>query len=93
MIFRVPNRFSSNTNKNWIAVLSLVLWDQKCSDKYVFHFQCPLTECCSSPHWLPKNVTKFEEYFDNYVFGQHIVKNVVSKALRSHLKKTKSKKA
>merc|ERR1712223_1395 len=54
--------------------------------------KCPLTECCSSPHWLPKNVTKFEEYFDNYVFGQHIVKNVVSKALRSHLKKTKSKK-
>jgi len=60
-------------------------WDDK--------IKCQFSECCSSPHWLPKNVTKFEEYFDAYVFGQHIVRNVVKKALRSHLKKEKSNKA
>jgi len=60
-------------------------WDDK--------IKCQFSECCSSPHWLPLNVTKFEESFDAYVFGQHIVRNIVSKALRSHLKKTKSNKA
>ena len=54
-------------------------WDDK--------IKCQFSECCSSPHWLPKNVTKFEGYFDKYVFGQHIVRNVVKKALRSHLNK------
>ena len=33
-------------------------------NKIVISFQCQFSECCSSPHWLPKNVTKFEEYFD-----------------------------
>ena len=60
---------------------------------HFFPLQCQFSECCSSPHWLPLNVTKFEEYFDAHVFGQHIVRNVVSKALRSHLKKSKSNKA
>ena len=53
----------------------------------VYQFQCKFSECCSSPDWIPNNVTKFEEYFDKYVFGQHIVRNVVKKALRSHFKK------
>lgn len=56
--------------------------------------KCQFSECCSTPFWLPLNVTKFEDLFDAHVFGQHIVKKVVSKALKSHLRKgSNSKKA
>ena len=62
------------------------MWDQiKCQSQFV--------ECCQNPHWVMHNVTKFEEMFDQNVFGQHIVKDVVSKQLRAHLRKKSPNKA
>ena len=55
--------------------------------------KCQFTECCASPHWVMHNVTRFQEYFDTFVFGQHLVRDIVSKALKTHLKKEKPKKA
>ena len=57
------------------------------------NLQCNFKECCDSPHWLMHNVSRFEEMFENHVFGQHIVKDIVSKQLRGHLKRTSPKKA
>lgn len=47
---------------------------------------CHFRECCTTP-WIQHNVTRFEESFDKYVFGQHLVRDVVSKALKSHLRR------
>lgn len=58
-----------------------------------YKIKCQFEECCSSPYWIQHNVTKFEMLFDSHVFGQHIVKDIVSKVLRSHLRKTSPKKA
>ena len=55
--------------------------------------KCQFTECCASPHWVIHNVTRFQEYFDTFVFGQHLVRDIVSKALKTHLKKAQPKKA
>ena len=55
--------------------------------------KCQTSECCGSPYWVLNNVTKFEESFDKHVFGQHIVKAMVSKQLRAHLRKDSPKKA
>ena len=48
--------------------------------------KCQTSECCGSPYWVLNNVTKFEESFEKHVFGQHIVKEMVSKQLRAHLR-------
>ena len=53
---------------------------------------CQFKECCETP-WIRHNVTLFETSMDKHVFGQHLVKNVVSKALRSHLRARKPHKA
>ena len=55
--------------------------------------KCQFTECCSSPHWVIHNVTRFQDYFDTFVFGQHLVRDIVSKALKTHMKKAQPKKA
>ena len=55
--------------------------------------KCQTSECCGSPYWVLNNVTKFEDSFDKHVFGQHIVKEMVSKQLRAHLRKDSPKKA
>ena len=55
--------------------------------------KCQFAECCSSPHWVIHNVTRFQDYFDTFVFGQHLVRDIVSKSLKIHLKKTQPKKA
>ena len=55
--------------------------------------KCNAYECCDSPYWVRHNVSRFEEMFENHVFGQHIVKDIVSKQLRGHLKRTSPKKA
>ena len=47
--------------------------------------KCQTSECCQSPYWVLNNVTKFEDSFDKHVFGQHIVKKMVSKQLKAHL--------
>jgi len=60
-------------------------WDDK--------IRCQFRECCSNPHWMPRNVPKFEEYFDGSVFGQHIVKKIVSQSIKSHIKRTQPNKA
>ena len=54
--------------------------------------KCPLYECCSLP-WLKHNVTQLEELLDQHVFGQHLVRKIVTKALRAHLRKEKPRKA
>jgi len=46
----------------------------------------PWTECCTTP-WIKHNVTDFEESFDNNVFGQHIARQVITTALKSHLRR------
>ena len=43
-------------------------------------------DCCSPPS-IKHNVTEFEELFDKYVYGQHLARDIVTKALRSHLRK------
>ena len=48
--------------------------------------KCQTSEYCDSPYWVLNNVTKFEDSFDKHVFGQHIVKEMVSKQLRAHLR-------
>ena len=42
---------------------------------------------------MPLNVSKFEEQFDASVFGQHIVKNLVIRALKTHLRKQNPQKS
>ncbi len=58
-----------------------------------YKLKCALQECCPDPKWVTHNVSHFESLFDQHVFGQHIVKDVVAKALRSHVKKESPKKA
>ena len=43
-------------------------------------------DCCSPPS-IKHNVTEFEELFDQYVYGQHLARDFIAKALRSHLRK------
>ena len=43
-------------------------------------------DCCSPPS-IKHNVTEFEELFDKYVYGQHLARSIISKALKSHLRK------
>ena len=43
-------------------------------------------DCCSAPS-IKHNVTEFEDLFDQYVYGQHLARDLISKALRSHLRK------
>ena len=69
-----------------LAGATYQLWDD--------NIKCQFSECCSMPYWITFNVTRFEENFDTFIYGQHIARNVISKALRSHLRKgSKSKKA
>jgi len=53
---------------------------------------CQFKECCQPP-WVKPNITKLEESLQENVFGQHIVANLVPKALRAHLKKKEPQKA
>jgi len=53
---------------------------------------CQFKECCQAP-WVKPNITKLEESLKENVFGQHIVTNLVPKALRAHLKKKEPQKA
>jgi len=48
---------------------------------------CHFKECCTTP-WIRHNITSFDEKFDSSVFGQPLVKDIVSKGLRSHFRKT-----
>ena len=43
-------------------------------------------DCCSPPS-IKHNVTEFEELFDRYVYGQHLARDLIAKALRSHVRK------
>lgn len=54
--------------------------------------KCPFSECCSVP-WLKHDVKYFEQQFDQHVFGQHVVRDIVSKALRAHIRKQSPNKA
>jgi len=53
---------------------------------------CQFKECCQAP-WVKPNITKLEESLKENVFGQHIVANLVPKALRAHIKKKEPQKA
>ena len=55
--------------------------------------KCQTSECCGSPYWVLNNVTKFEDSFDKHVFGQHIVKKMVSKQLKAHFRQDVPQKA
>ena len=46
--------------------------------------QCSYWQCC-----IGHNVENFEHLFDQNVFGQHLARDIVSKALKSHLRKIK----
>ncbi len=54
--------------------------------------RCQFKECCRHP-WVANNVTLFDELARSHVFGQHIAVGVVSRALRSHLRKEAPAKA
>ena len=43
-------------------------------------------DCCSPPS-IKHNVTEFEKLFDQYVYGQHVARDLIAKALKSHLRK------
>jgi len=53
-------------------------WDQ---------MKCKWENDCCSPPSIKHNVSQFEELFDEYVYGQHLARDIVRKALRSHLRK------
>jgi len=53
-------------------------WDQ---------MKCKWENDCCSPPSIKHNVSQFEELFDKYVYGQHLARDIVTKALRSHLRK------
>jgi len=55
-----------------------------------YSVRCHFKECCTSP-WIRHNVSLFDEQFDLNVYGQPLVKDVVSKALRSHLRRIHNK--
>jgi len=52
---------------------------------------CRYKECCQEP-WIDRNVTKLEEGFEN-VFGQHLVRSLVTKSVRAHMKRAAPSKA
>ena len=43
-------------------------------------------DCCSPPS-IKHNITEFENLFDQYVYGQHVARDLIAKALKSHLRK------
>ena len=53
-------------------------WDQ---------LKCRWENDCCSPPSIKHNVTEFEELFDKYVYGQHLARYIIPKALKSHFRK------
>ena len=53
-------------------------WDQ---------MKCKWENDCCSPPSIKHNVSQFQELFDQYVYGQHLARDIITKALRSHLRK------
>ena len=45
-------------------------------------------ERCSSPTWVPKNITQLKNSLENNLFGQHIAQNVILSSLSRRWKKS-----
>lgn len=56
--------------------------------------KCKLFECCSKEEgWLTQNFTGLTADLDQYLYGQHLVKDMVVRALEHHLRNNNPQKA
>lgn len=56
--------------------------------------RCSFYECCSpQSKWIKPNITALDISLESQLYGQHLVRNVVSRALRGHLSDDQPKKA